>query len=69
MSGSARRLLLKVDDLESVVKCLAASMVESRLSHGANRSGTNNVELSPVGDYRRGENMMLRLQPTRLSCA
>lgn len=34
-------------------------MVESRLAHGANRSGTNNVELSPVGDYRRGERTAL----------
>uniref|UniRef100_A0A3B4GCT7 receptor protein-tyrosine kinase n=1 Tax=Pundamilia nyererei TaxID=303518 RepID=A0A3B4GCT7_9CICH len=31
-----------------------ASMVESRLTHSANRCGTNNVEMSPVGDYRRG---------------
>ncbi|XP_049589444.1 macrophage-stimulating protein receptor isoform X1 [Syngnathus scovelli] len=30
-----------------------ASMVESRLTHCASRSGTNSVELSPVGDYRR----------------
>ncbi|XP_047439627.1 macrophage-stimulating protein receptor-like [Mugil cephalus] len=30
-----------------------ASMVEMRLAHGANRPGTNNVELSPAGDYRR----------------
>ncbi|XP_061544735.1 macrophage-stimulating protein receptor isoform X3 [Phycodurus eques] len=30
-----------------------ASMVESRLGHSACRSGTNNVEMSPVGDYRR----------------
>ncbi len=30
-------------------------MVETRLAHSANRSGTNNVELSPVGDYRRGD--------------
>lgn len=29
-------------------------MVETRLSHNANRSGTNNVELSPAGDYRGG---------------
>uniref|UniRef100_I3KWR0 Hepatocyte growth factor receptor n=1 Tax=Oreochromis niloticus TaxID=8128 RepID=I3KWR0_ORENI len=31
-----------------------ASMVESHLTHSANRCGTNNVEMSPVGDYRRG---------------
>uniref|UniRef100_A0A3Q3WBW3 Macrophage-stimulating protein receptor n=1 Tax=Mola mola TaxID=94237 RepID=A0A3Q3WBW3_MOLML len=31
-----------------------ASMVETRLAHGATHSATNNVELSPVGDYRRG---------------
>lgn len=68
MSSSGRSLLLKVDDLRSVVKCLAASMVESRLAHGANRSGTNNVELSPVGDYRRGERTMLRLDSTRHLC-
>ncbi|KAF3855839.1 hypothetical protein F7725_016562, partial [Dissostichus mawsoni] len=30
-----------------------ASMVESRLNHSANRSGSNNVEMSPIGDYRR----------------
>lgn len=30
-------------------------MVETRLTHSSNRSGTNNVELSPVGDYRRGD--------------
>lgn len=30
-------------------------MVESRLAHSASRSGANNVELSPVGDYRRGD--------------
>lgn len=30
-------------------------MVESRLAHSASRSGSNNVELSPVGDYRRGD--------------
>ena len=44
-----------VDDLKAVVKCFSASMVETRLAHGANRAGTNNVELSPVGDYRRGD--------------
>ncbi|KAM9408994.1 macrophage-stimulating protein receptor [Pholidichthys leucotaenia] len=27
--------------------------VESRLSHSSNRSGMNNMELSPAGDYRR----------------
>ncbi|KAM7402622.1 hypothetical protein PAMP_017845 [Pampus punctatissimus] len=42
-----------VDDLKAVVKCFSASLVETRLAHSANRSGTNNVELSPVGDYRR----------------
>ncbi|XP_040059681.1 macrophage-stimulating protein receptor isoform X3 [Gasterosteus aculeatus] len=30
-----------------------ASMVESRLTHSPSRSGTNNMELLPVGDYRR----------------
>ncbi|XP_077459070.1 macrophage-stimulating protein receptor isoform X1 [Stigmatopora argus] len=30
-----------------------ASMVETRLTHSVSRSATNNVELSPVGDYRR----------------
>ncbi|XP_010777006.1 macrophage-stimulating protein receptor-like [Notothenia coriiceps] len=30
-----------------------ASMVESRLNHSANRSGSNNLEMSPIGDYRR----------------
>lgn len=30
-------------------------MVETRLAHSANRSGTNNVEMSPTGDYRRGD--------------
>ncbi|XP_062328311.1 macrophage-stimulating protein receptor [Osmerus eperlanus] len=30
-----------------------ASMVETRLAHNSNRSGTSSVELSPVGDYRR----------------
>lgn len=30
-------------------------MVETRLTHRSNRSGTNNVEMSPVGDYRRGD--------------
>ncbi|XP_038152026.1 macrophage-stimulating protein receptor isoform X1 [Cyprinodon tularosa] len=30
-----------------------ATMIENRLAHGANRSTTNTVELSPIGDYRR----------------
>lgn len=29
-------------------------MIENRLSQSATRSGTNNIEMMPVGDYRRG---------------
>ncbi|XP_053724128.1 macrophage-stimulating protein receptor isoform X1 [Synchiropus splendidus] len=32
-----------------------ASMVETRLSRSVARSRTNNVEMSPTGDYRRGD--------------
>lgn len=40
-----------------------ALMVESRLSHSANRSNSHTVELTPVGDYRRA---VSRCPPTPL---
>uniref|UniRef100_A0A8D0AFX2 receptor protein-tyrosine kinase n=1 Tax=Sander lucioperca TaxID=283035 RepID=A0A8D0AFX2_SANLU len=41
--------------VRNVCTTATASMVETRLAHSANLSGTNNVELSPIGDYRRGD--------------
>lgn len=41
-------------------------MVETRLAHSASRSGSNNVELSPVGDYRRGGCLLARDYHTTL---
>ena len=43
---------------------VSASMVETRLGLNPNRSGTSSVELSPMGDYRRGETP----KPNRLVC-
>lgn len=41
--------------IKNLMTCFSASMVESRLTHSPSRSGTNNMELLPVGDYRRGD--------------